>query len=479
MMSYGISWLTRCLIVVLVVILVIPERSSSEEITPEQIASAATQARNKLNPLSLAATALVDHAIDKGNDALAQRLVQLNGIIQSAIFNLNQILKERVQDLDQKVRVQRMEAIAELDRLSGNVANVLKTSVDQLDTVLSQNMTGFQNALANSFASLPIPTEPLVNVGRENGMTVIANANAPTKLVITGSGLFKNGTQPKAIIRDGPNDKRGTRLTVETASMGLLTVALPPTVIPTTGMPKTYILSLGLSKGLLSKTVWPSFPLTICKALPRYTVRAKLTATGGASWERTVSGQQWFYIDTGSYVIRASMLASPPWQVDIDRPGFHSGLDIVWNPPTSPGGVGGGHGEGWSAANDAFVLTAGGSGGNSHAFARAALKKVTEVGVCGLSQQQKSLVYNDLNQLTLDKTVALVGCDVSLKTPQVVVVVEIMQAGKVIEAVNLPVPRSDEKALNGLMTLSVDSQGLLNINLRPSCRQKVEYSVEP
>src|SRR5882724_8394644 len=121
------------LALVLVSVLLQPRWCLAAGPSPEQIAAEATQVIGKYNALGLAATPLIDHAIDKGNDALEQRLEQLNAIIQSAIFNLNQVLKERMQDADEKIRIQRMEAIRDLDRLSNNINNLLQVSFDQLD----------------------------------------------------------------------------------------------------------------------------------------------------------------------------------------------------------------------------------------------------------------------------------------------------------------------------------------------------------
>src|SRR5205085_5646413 len=103
--------------------------------------------------------------------------------------------------------------------------------------------------LANSLASLPIPTEPLVNVGT-NGLTVIANASGPTRLFVTGSGLFKGGAKPEAFVHTSPSDKNGTRVDVQEASMGLLTILLPPTIFPDSAAPKICSLSLGFKKGM-------------------------------------------------------------------------------------------------------------------------------------------------------------------------------------------------------------------------------------
>jgi len=468
---------SRLLIIALALSLILPPPGYAQAPTAAQISAGISGALNTLSPLHLAANALMDHAIDKGNDALAERLRQLDGIIQSAIFNLNRMLQERTQDLDEKVRIQRMETVREFDRLSQQISNTLKVSFDQLGEVLDKNITNFQNGVGNAIASLPIPTEPLVNIPHQHELAVIANASGNTRLFITGSGLYKDGRKPEAFIHNGPDDRNGTRLTVEVASMGMLSVVIPTSLIPATATPKEYQLSLGLNKGALfgSNIVWPSFPVVVCGPLPRYVARAKLTATSGAYWEKTTTDRRWFYVDSQpAFTITASLLVNPPWQVDVDR--FHSGLDIIWDPPTSPGGSGE-HNEGWT--NGGFFLWVGGKGGNnSHAFARAALKKISPIDVCGSFQEEKSLIYDHLNQFHLDKKPALGSCDLSLRTPEIKAIVEILRQGKLLETVNLAVPMRDQAALNGQMTLAIDGDGLLNIALKPYCTRPVGYLIE-
>jgi hypothetical protein len=160
-----------------------------------------------------------------------------------------------------------------------------------------------------------------------------------------------------------------------------------------------------------------------------------------------------------------------------ELPGFMSGLTIVENPPTSPGGNGDHH-EDWTANHGGFVLSVGNKSSNSHAYAIAAYKKVTSIAQCGASQQILSLDYNALNRIHFVVAEVTGNCDISLSTPNVVAVVELMRQGNVVEMVSLPVPRRDQTALSGQATLSIDDNGLLNITLKPSCTQQQPYRIE-
>jgi hypothetical protein len=230
------------------------------------------------------------------------------------------------------------------------------------------------------------------------------------------------------------------------------------------------------TKDRSGQVVWPSFPLTVCGALPRYSVRVTLSATNGAFWEQKVTDPQWKYIDSNSYKITAQDLTPAGWTVDTDRPGFHSGLTIVWNPPTSPGGEGA-HSEQWSPNYDGFVLAVSRGSSNSHAFAIAAIKKVMNLSQCGTIQETRTLEYNNVNQIQFQMPAVMGSCDASLATPNVLAVVELMRQGNVVERINLPVPTHDQVAFGGQMNLSIDRQGLLNTTLKPSCTEKTQVRV--
>ena len=47
-----------------------------------------------------------------------------------------------------------------------------------------------------------------------------------------------------------------------------------------------------------------------------------------------------------------------------------------------------------------------------------------------------------------------------------------------METINVREPTHDQSAFGGLINLSMDDAGLLNITLKPSCTQKFSYRVE-
>jgi hypothetical protein len=269
--------------------------------------------------------------------------------------------------------------------------------------------------------------------------------------------------------------------------MGLVTIIIPSAIIPATTTPKRSVLELKLRKGpILRTTTSPRFPLTICGQLPRYTADVTLSATNGATWERKITEPRWYYKDCpgGGDTLPIKAEASDPWFVDRDiGADFHSGLRIVWSPPSSPGGDNY-HSETWNAAMDTFTLYCAannGRGSNSHAFAQFAWKKKTDQAQCGQSQRKDVYVqYADRTQVPLDKAAALGTCAESLKTPSIIAKVEIKnKSGSILETVNLAVPTYSQKALHGELMLSIDEQGLLSMDLRPSCRAAGSSRVEP
>jgi hypothetical protein len=440
---------------------------------PDEIASAATKAIGTLSPLSIALGPLISQAIDKGNEALQQRLDQLNGIIQSALFNLNQILKENLQDADEKVRRQRMEAIREADRLAQQIKNVINVSIDQLDESLKNNIASFNDGLGNIVAALPIPTVPLVNV-RPPGLTMLRVDGDVSRITVTGSGLFKYSKTPSASLVG--LSSQDVDLRVEAASMGLLLLAVPSAVIPHSTTPVRATLKLRLRSGWLPWSVSePTVPVVVCGALPRYVLDATLARTGGRHWEhRIVSGGKIQLNCTGGSVDERKIerVVSPGWILDSDA--LHSGLDVE-----GPSGDGS-HAETWEpgpqGAFDHFSLRCRrqDSGAGSHASVenvKYAEKRQLEDPKCGsVSVTGKPLSYSGLTQLELSPGSALGDCDEQLATPNTLIAIEIRDSmGVSIEKLNMMLPSSDQKALDGNLVLSVDGTGLLSAKLKPGC----------
>jgi hypothetical protein len=458
--------------------LLVPRPSYSQDLL-----GLAGAALAKYGPLAILAGGLFDHAIEKGEAALAELLRQVQAIIDAAIFNLNQALKERVQDIDEKVRMQREEAVRSLDRLADSLNGLLQGDLDQIDRKLKLQIRDIRNSVDNTLSSLPIPVKPLVNLD-EDGMSVIALANGPTRLFVTGSGFLKGGAGfvPEAWVHSDGNPS-GARLSVETASMGLLSIVIPEWMIKNNTTPQHYILSLGLKSSRWSSMEWPSFPLWICGALPRYTVRAKLVAMDGESWETRVGDWTWFYLDSDQHrqlcEITPEMLCVPGWE--IDRSKGVNGLEIQWNPPTSPGGAGE-HSEGWAIDKHSYVLWIGGHGGNnSHAYARAFLRRRVNTEGCGESPEVTyKLDYGSGNEISLRKTAAVGVCDTLLKTPNLAAKIRVFEGETEVtrQPITLSLPSREKTALNGQMKLSVDTDGLLKIALSPWCANCKTYRIK-
>src|SRR5437868_2651664 len=116
----------------------------------QDLFSLAAAALTKYGPLAILAGGLLDHAIEKADAALAERLRQVQAIIDAAIFNLNQALKERVQDLDEKVRRQRVEAVRSLDQLADNINSMLQGDLDQVDRKLKARIRDIRGSIDNT-----------------------------------------------------------------------------------------------------------------------------------------------------------------------------------------------------------------------------------------------------------------------------------------------------------------------------------------
>ncbi len=247
--------------------------------------------------------------------------------------------------------------------------------------------------------------------------------------------------------------------------------------------PQHYTLSLGLKSSRFSWMEWPSFPLWICGALPRFTVQAKLVALDGESWETKIGDWKWFYLDSDQHrqvlEITSDMLKEPGW--DVDREKGVNGLEIQWNPTTSPGGAGE-HTHDWATDKHSYVLWIGGHGGNNcHAYARVYLKRRKSTDICGSSQEVTyKLDYGSDNEIQLPVKAAVGICDVGLKTPNIAASVRVFQGHHEVlrQPITLPLPSRGKSVLDGQMELSVDTEGLLKITLVPRCKVCQDYRIK-
>jgi hypothetical protein len=152
---------------------------------------------NTLNPINIALGPLIDRAASDADSVLQARLEQLHGIIQEALYTLDQIAKTRIEQINQdtKERLDQLQAatsqaIQQLNDLAGD-------RITQIDDSLQARIDQLGNAAGNLVASLPIPIEPILNVGTQ-GVTTYKNVGDYTTIFVAGSGLRKDGYQPIA-----------------------------------------------------------------------------------------------------------------------------------------------------------------------------------------------------------------------------------------------------------------------------------------
>jgi hypothetical protein len=277
---------------------------------------------------------MINQAIDRGNDRVKERLDQLNGIVQSAIFNIDQVISKNLDRADGQVRRQRLEAVRQIEGLVGQVNEILSVGIARIDEVLATRLEGLQNSLANALGSLPITVEPLINV-RGSALAMIRETSPKTQIVLTGSALFKDNIKPTAtLIKDTGQE---IPISVDAASMGLLLLSVASNQLPNQPGAMLYRLKLKLNKGRglmgygFANYTEPTLPIYICGALNRYAVDLTMTAANGKVWERkTIDWGVKQLNCTGGSVDEQQIKAIPEegWELDLDQSGFHGGLAI-------------------------------------------------------------------------------------------------------------------------------------------------------
>jgi hypothetical protein len=284
---------------------------------------------NTLNPINEALGPLIDSA----NNDLRDRLEQLRGIIGEALTNLNAIIK------DSTIRLN-SDGEQRLNQLNGH----LRDSLDLLNGIASHRITQIDQAAqaridqleiaTDQFAeSLPISMQPLPKAPA-HGYALVKPVNKDYALLyISGAGLKKGGTEPKAYLFLGDDSDHhllyhnGTQLTVMASSMGLIQIKIPKSLFPAQGQVDRSIQLKLATNNHLPGSVEPSFPLLLCSSMPKYTASVLIEATG-YSWKTQVVDyptytqpaiKQYRIEDGGSnnaYNICASNADSDGWVTD-------------------------------------------------------------------------------------------------------------------------------------------------------------------
>jgi hypothetical protein len=150
----------RALSLVLLLVCVSPLNAAVD------VAKEARSIQDELNPVNQALGPLIDRAISDGNDALAQRLEQLRGIIQEALSSVNKIVTDATININS-------DAEGRLSQLNMYLQNNLDTfkgiadgSIDALNKDAADRIDQLSNNIGNLVEALPIPTQPLPNVPR-------------------------------------------------------------------------------------------------------------------------------------------------------------------------------------------------------------------------------------------------------------------------------------------------------------------------
>jgi hypothetical protein len=433
---------------------------------------------NVLNPISLTVNGLIDNAIKKGDSALQKRLEQLNGIIQSAIFNLDQALRNRIDQLNQASKDRIAQTLSGLTDSLRQLDQIIQGGIEGLDTRLASRIRQLQTEVGNVVAGLPVPFDPVLNVGEE-GIFLVKQEGAVSSVFVTGAGLFKKGYKPQAwlILPDGKRE-----LAVPASSMGLVEVQVPNALSPDALQPTKRYIELKLRRGgwLIPSYSAPSFPVHLCGRMQGYSVTASLSASGQV-WERrvvlhphqrdNVKGYgKGFYIETNNKPVRQDFCAIPfdGWDVDPEAPGFDHGLKVTAED-------GGGYHDHGSAGTGCRFIYADTRNGNANAWAGDVLvaqKRLVAKNPCSQPSQSTALLRYGLTQVQLDVQASLGACVAGLSMdPSYNTHVEVRDPnGIVLERRDVRLGQSD-RALGGALQIRVNAQGLVDIDLTPLCRR--------
>jgi hypothetical protein len=453
------------------------------------VAQQASALIGTLNPVNLALGPLVDNAISSGNFALAQRLEQLRAIIQESLYTLDQIAQKRITQVnaDAEGRIKQLQDAVNQNQLLFN--SILSKNIEKVDDVSYKRIQQLGDTTGNLIQALPIPASPLPDVPG-TGFAVVRETGEYTSIFITGVGLYKGKTKPDAYLVAG-NQKdslfsfAGTKLNVSSYSMGLLEIQIPKAEFPKEGpIEKTLHLHLR-SNPLLPFYDDPTFPIVLCSSLPQYVGEVTQTASG-QFWERQrvpypspVGRPDGVYITDNGSNSNATVCATDFGGWSVDPEAAESGLEV--NQSTINWDKDGSRVYKNTPRPGCYYLYAGrdgNEGGHAQIGGVFVHQRRLKDGQCGDASSYPGVPLSYGSDGTIPTTPQKVlgqcvsttaGASVSPRLQTIFVLKDVK--GNVLGKKNL-VENVPTTFLDGDLTVTIDSFGLIQVSLDSKCRRK-------
>jgi hypothetical protein len=217
---------------------------------------------------------------------LRDRLEQLRGIIGEALTNLNTIIKDSTIRLNADGEARLKQLNSDVSSNLGLLNGIASGRIKQLDKAAEDRIEQMEIATDQFAESLPIDMQPLPKSPR-HGFALVKPTNKNYALLyISGAGLRKGGTMPKAYFFQGDKSDfnllshDGSPLTVLAASMGLIQIKIPKELFPAQGQADKSITLTLATHNHLPGSVDSSFPLLLCSTPPKYTASVNIEASG-------------------------------------------------------------------------------------------------------------------------------------------------------------------------------------------------------
>ena len=448
-----------------------------------------------MNPINEALGPLIDSA----NNDLRDRLEQLRGIIGEALTNLNAIIKDSTIRLnaDGEARLNQLNVHLRdnLDLLNG----IASHRITQIDKAAQARIDQLEIATDQLAESLPISMQPLPKAPAHGYALVKPENKDYALLYISGAGLKKGGTEPKAYFFQGDDSDRhllyhdGTQLTVVASSMGLIQIKIPKSLFPSHGQADKSIMLKLATNNHLPGSVEPSFPLLLCSSVPKYTASVGIEAKGYFRKTQVVDyptytqpGIKQYRIEDGgsnnAYNICASNADSDGWVTDpvnAPNPDVH-GKNILYGLEYAGASEHVGALIPNNPSNGCLRLYAGrdsSGGGFAEAWGIVVHQRKLFSGACGSGSLGPKPLNFGINTIDAKPDAFEAACveakDGAPSSARVTTRLTIKDdAGSPPDVQDLPTSTSTEQSFfDGSIKASMNENGLIRLNVVANCRQ--------
>jgi hypothetical protein len=182
-----------------------------------------------LGALAVGINGLMNSAISQANQDAIDRLQQLDGIVNGALFSLTRAMNYGIDKMNNAMQANLRILNKNANDIVDKFGALTTATLDQAQKYLNSDLVKVADGLGNAIAQVDfINTTPALDIPGD-GLSIIRSHSGTTKLFLTGVGLAKGSIPPTVQLISANGTK--TRVNVDGYSLAFLKLSIPTSAL--------------------------------------------------------------------------------------------------------------------------------------------------------------------------------------------------------------------------------------------------------